>query len=73
MLVIKELSLPHEPYTKAYGVEAKECIVFKSAIQPMRLAFNVRKFPKEWVWGQPMPQFSKMYVVFKVGDDVRQD
>lgn len=39
----------------------------------MRLAFNVRKFPKDWKWGQSMPEYSELYAVFKNGDDVRQD
>jgi len=67
------LQMPHEPYVKVYGVVAKECIVFKSAIQPMRLAFNVRKFAKDWKVGDDLPEITKSYAVFKNGDDVRQD
>jgi hypothetical protein len=26
------MSLPHEPYVKVYGVVAKECRIFKSAV-----------------------------------------
>ena len=32
MVTIKELGVPHEPYTKVYGAVANECIVFKSHV-----------------------------------------
>lgn len=67
------LSLPHEPYIKVYGVVPKRCIIFKSAVQPMRLVFTARKFPKDWTEGQPLPELTSYATVVKNGDDMRQD
>lgn len=67
------LSLPHEPHIKVYGVVPKRCIIFKSAVQPMRLVFSARKFPKDWVEGHALPEEVQYAAVVKNGDDMRQD
>ena len=69
----KGLQLPHEPYVKVYGVVPKRCIIFKSAVQPLRLVFNARKFPKDWKEGDALPEMVEYPTVFKNGDDLRQD
>lgn len=51
----------------------KRCIIFKSAVQPLRLVFNARKFPLNWQQGQPLPELKEYAAVFKNGDDLRQD
>jgi phosphatidylinositol 3-kinase len=38
------LTCPLDPNVKLYGVIAKDCSVFKSAVQPMKMTFTARKF-----------------------------
>ena len=67
------MQLPHEPYIKVYSMVPKRCIIFKSAVQPLRLVFNARNFPQDWVENQPLPDLKEYAAVFKNGDDMRQD
>lgn len=69
----KGMMLPHEPFIKVYGLIPQRCIIFKSAVQPMRLMFNARKFPKDWREGMPLPDLQPYAAVVKNGDDMRQD
>lgn len=66
------LQLPHEPFIKIYGFDPEKCFIFKSAIMPMRLAFNARVFPEDWKGGE-LPPMTKYFGVVKNGDDLRQD
>lgn len=67
------MQLPHEPYIKVYGVQQKRCMIFKSAVQPMRLVFHARKFTKQWKPTDPLPEMTTYATVVKNGDDMRQD
>lgn len=69
------LTCPLDPTIKLYGVVAKSCTVFKSAVQPMKMTFISRQFSadREIRANQEMPELSQYSIVFKNGDDTRQD
>ena len=67
------MTLPHEPMIKVYGVDPTSCRIFKSAVQPMKLDFQARKFPEDWQPGNPLPELSRYSMILKNGDDTRQD
>lgn len=69
------LTCPLDPSIKLYGVVAKSCSVFKSAVQPMKMTFTSRKFSidREIRATQEFPELGQYSVVFKNGDDTRQD
>jgi phosphatidylinositol 3-kinase len=64
------LTCPLDPSWKVYGVIADECSVFKSAVQPMKFSFQARKFEAGI---SEMPKLETYSIVFKNGDDTRQD
>lgn len=69
------LTCPLDPSIKLYAVVKDSCSVFKSAVQPMKMTFTARKFAKnrEERKSQPLPDLIKYSIVFKNGDDTRQD
>ncbi len=64
------LTCPLDPTIKVYGVIADECSVFKSAVQPMKFSFHARKFE---AGRTEQPKLETYSIVFKNGDDTRQD
>lgn len=58
---------------KVYSVVPNKCFVFKSAVQPMKLTFQSRKFPLNWKEGDELPELVNYSLVLKNGDDLRQD
>lgn len=56
---------------KVYSAIPQKCFLMKSAIMPMRMAFNVRRFPKNWKEGDRMPDEEVFYTLVKTGEDVR--
>lgn len=67
------MQLPHDPSIKVYAVVPQDCVIFASAVQPMKIMFKGRRFPKDWHEGQRLPQLEQIPVVMKNGDDMRQD
>jgi phosphatidylinositol 3-kinase len=61
---------PLQPDQMLYGLEPSKCIVFKSALAPLCLAFKTE--PPASCSGAGSA--SKLVrTIFKVGDDIRQD
>ena len=71
----KPLTCPLDPTVKLYGVKPESCNVFKSAVQPMKMTFNSRKFAAKREDRNPnvLPELGVYSIVFKNGDDTRQD
>ena len=67
------LTCPLDPNIKLYGVIPKECNVFKSAVQPMKMTFTCRKFSSNLEERniQSLPELETYSIVFKNGDDTR--
>lgn len=57
---------------KVYSVNPTECFVFKSAIAPMCMSYNIKNF-QDWQQGKPEPELKKLQSIFKNCDDIRQD
>ena len=69
------LTCPLVPNMKLYGVDPERSRIFKSSVQPMQLMFKVRNFSKdsEERESQPQPALEDYGIIFKNGDDLRQD
>ena len=69
------LTCPLVPSMKLYGVDAKQSRIFKSSVQPMQLMFKVRNFSnnENEIESQPQPELEEYGIIFKNGDDLRQD
>ena len=69
------LTCPLVPNMKLYGVDPKQSRIFKSSVQPMQLMFKVRNFSQdaEERESQPQPELEEYGIIFKNGDDLRQD
>ena len=66
-------TLSQDHSIKVYSAIPEKCFLMKSAIMPMRMAFNVRKFPKGWTENDTLPEMETFYALVKTGEDVRQD
>ena len=66
---------PLDPKIKLYGVEADSCTIFRSAIQPILFQVKSRVFSDdvEERETQEMPDIETRGIVYKNGDDLRQD
>ena len=58
---------------KVYSAIPEKCFLMKSSTTPMRIAFSVRKFPKDWTEKDILPPMEVFYTLVKTGEDVRQD
>lgn len=72
------LTCPLEPTMKLYGVDPKQSRIFKSSVQPMQLMFKCRNFKgrnkdPEDRGNEPLPELEEYGIIFKNGDDLRQD
>ena len=66
----KEYYLPINPKLKVKGAISSKCTVFKSAKCPVKYSFNVTEDTKEY---NPHEDKDHIGVMFKYGDDLRQD
>ena len=66
----KEYYLPINPKLKVKGAISSKCTVFKSAKCPVKYSFNVTEDTKEY---NPHEDKDHFGVMFKYGDDLRQD
>ena len=69
------ITSPLDPSFKYYGVEADMSSIFRSAIQPILFHMKTRCFstnPEERET-QEMPEMQHTGIIFKNGDDLRQD
>lgn len=62
--------LSTQPNLKVVKVIPEECTIFKSAIKPFRISFVVRETAQDGTMVGPEKKYS---VMFKNGDDLRQD
>ena len=69
------LTCPLVSNMKLYGVDPKQSRIFKSSVQPMQLMFKVRNFSQDENEreNQPQPELEEYGIIFKNGDDLRQD
>lgn len=71
------IPLPLDPGILVTGVSAEEANVFKSSLSPLLLWFKVTSAPQTHPNPSPSPSTSstttKYPVIFKTGDDLRQD
>ena len=66
----KEYYLPINPKLKVKGAISSKCTVFKSAKCPVKYSFNVTEDTKKY---NPHEDKDHIGVMFKYGDDLRQD
>lgn len=69
------LSSPLDPRVKLYGVEADACTIFRSAIQPILFNLKCRIFSEnvDERATQEQPEIESRGIIYKNGDDLRQD
>jgi len=69
------LASPLDPKVKCYGVEADCSSIFRSAIQPILFQVRSRKFSDkvEERETQELPEQELKGIIYKNGDDLRQD
>ena len=69
------LSSPLDPRVKLYGVDADACTIFRSAIQPILFQLKTRQFSDNVAARetQPLPELENRGIIYKNGDDLRQD
>lgn len=68
--IYNEHSLPLDPHLKVHGVIKDKCTVFRSAMFPVKYTFKVTNDTQEHNPGEEKDKFE---VMFKYGDDLRQD
>jgi phosphatidylinositol 3-kinase len=61
--------MPMDPKIFVRGIEPQKCFVFKSAMCPLKLTFYVQKGEED----QRKKETTTYSVMYKHGDDVRQD
>ena len=66
----EEFYLPIDPHIKIKGTVTDQCSVFKSAKCPCKYTFKVEKESQEF---NPHEEKEFMSIMFKYGDDLRQD
>ena len=66
----EEYYLPIDPHIKIKGTVTEQCTVFKSAKCPCKYTFKVEKDYQEY---NPHEKKEFMSIMFKYGDDLRQD
>ena len=69
-VIQEEFFLPIDPHIKIKGTVTDQCSVFKSAKCPCKYTFKVEKESQEY---NPHEEKEFMSVMFKYGDDLRQD
>ena len=69
-VIQEEFYLPIDPHIKIKGTVTEECSVFKSAKCPCKYTFKVEK---EYQKYNPHEEKEFMSIMFKYGDDLRQD
>lgn len=67
------LQFPHDPSIQVTGVIPEESSVFKSSVKPMKVMFRGKRYPKDWNKNMPQPPLENFPIMFKNGDDMRQD
>ena len=70
---LKGATLPQDYSIKVYSAIPEKCFLLESATIPLRMAFNVRKFPKDWTEMDSLPPMEVFYTLVTTGEDVRQD
>ena len=67
------LASPLDPKIKLYGVEADQCTIFRSAIQPILFQLKSRVFSEVVSERalQPLPEIETRGIIYKNGDDLR--
>ena len=68
-------SSPLDPSVRFYGVNADSSTIFRSAIQPILFQVNTRTFSEnvDERATQALPELVKKGIIYKNGDDLRQD
>ena len=69
-VIQEEFFLPIDPHIKIKGTVTDQCSVFKSAKCPCKYTFKVEKESQEY---NPHEEKEFMSIMFKYGDDLRQD
>ena len=69
-IIQEEFFLPIDPYIKIKGTITDQCSVFKSAKCPCKYTFKVTEESKQY---NPHEEKDNISVMFKYGDDLRQD
>ena len=69
-VIQEEFNLPIDPHIKIKGTVTESCSVFKSAKCPVKYTFKVEKESQKY---NPHEEKEFMSVMFKYGDDLRQD
>lgn len=70
MLKFSPIALPINPNIKINGTIPDNCIVFKSAKYPVKYPFTVTNESQEFIKSEDPSVFQ---IIFKYGDDLRQD
>ena len=69
-VIQEEFFLPIDPHIKIKGTVTDQCSVFKSAKCPCKYTFKVEKESQDY---NPHEEKEFMSIMFKYGDDLRQD
>ena len=69
-VIQEEYCLPIDPRIKIKGTITEQCSVFKSAMCPVKYTFKVQKETQQY---NPHEEKDVISVMFKYGDDLRQD
>ena len=69
-VIQEEFFLPIDPHIKIKGTVTDQCSVFKSAKCPCKYTFKVEKESQEY---NPHEEKEFISIMFKYGDDLRQD
>ena len=69
-VIQEEYYLPIDPHIKIKGTVTEQCSVFKSAKCPVKYTFKVQEDTQKY---NPHEEKEYMNIMFKYGDDLRQD
>ena len=69
-VIQEEYYLPIDPHIKIKGTVTEQCSVFKSAKCPVKYTFKVQEDTQKY---NPHEEKGYMNIMFKYGDDLRQD